>query len=152
MKKFSVLFVLMLAVLMVFVGCENKPKERAATEEDASVIQALLGGSMYMAFEKPTREGVSFKGDKESFTVTFNNAELKAEDSPMRKSVVICGELSMSSSDDKDSTIIDFTKGTSLDGKAHTLKAKVVFNSADPTKSTYEVELDGYILTDVEKI
>ena len=140
----------MLAVLMVFVGCENKPKERAATEEDASVIQELFFGSLYMAFEKLTREGVSVGGDiKESFTVTFNNAELKAE-----KSVVICGSMSESVSDDKKvkTIIFDLKKGTSLDGKAHTLKAKVVINSADPKNSTSEVELDGYILTDIEKI
>ena len=38
MKKFSVLFVAMLIALMLFVGCKNEPKERAATTEDASIL------------------------------------------------------------------------------------------------------------------
>ena len=38
MKKFSVLFVAMLIVLMLFVGCKNEPKERAATTEEARLV------------------------------------------------------------------------------------------------------------------
>ena len=42
MKKFSVLFVAMLIALMLFVGCKNEPKERAATTEEAKLVNIFL--------------------------------------------------------------------------------------------------------------
>ena len=48
MKKFSVIFVAMLIALMLFVGCENKPKERAATKEDVEIVAQLYIASRHL--------------------------------------------------------------------------------------------------------
>ena len=53
-------------------------------------------------------------------------------------------------------SVLDFTTGTKVDGKAHKLYLKQVatVNSSDPSKNstTYEIILDGYKLTDIDKI
>ena len=42
MKKFSVLLVAILALMMLFVSCENEPKERVATMKDAEIVFGLI--------------------------------------------------------------------------------------------------------------
>ena len=42
MKKFSVLLVAILALMMLFVSCENEPEKRAATKEDGEIINGLI--------------------------------------------------------------------------------------------------------------
>ena len=42
MKKFSVLLVAILALMMLFVSCDNEPKKRAATKEDGEIISGLI--------------------------------------------------------------------------------------------------------------
>ena len=151
MKKFSVIFVAMLIALMLFVGCENKPKERAATTDDAKVFAAIYGGAMFMSAENPTRDGVT--PDEKTLTVTYDNAKMTAEESPMKVAIVLCGKATVSYSEDKTMTaILDFTSGTSIDGKAHTLYAKMVGNASDTSKNSTEIILDGYKLTDIDKI
>ena len=100
MKKFSVLFVTILIALMLIVSCDNKPKERAATPEDAEVIGILNVGSISMISKKV--DGVTIvEGDASaSYKATFNNAVLEKEDTPIKKKIVICGDMSYSFSDD----------------------------------------------------
>ena len=43
MKKFSVLLVAILALMMLFVSCENEPEKRAATKEDGEIIKGKSG-------------------------------------------------------------------------------------------------------------
>ncbi|MCI7805625.1 MAG: hypothetical protein MR563_00530 [Spirochaetales bacterium] len=151
MKKFSVLFVAMLIALMLFVGCENKPKERAATADDAKVFYAIYGGAMKMSSENPARKGVTL--DEKTLTVTYDNAKMTAEENPMKVAIVLCGKATASYSEDKTLTaVLDFTNGTSVGGKAHTLYAKMVVNKDEPSKYTAEIILDGYKLTDLDKV
>lgn len=154
MKKFSVIFVAMLIALMLFVGCENKPKERAATKEDAEVVMKLFVASQYLA-QHPTD---AVHVDKKNFVVDFDNAALKTTDHKIDLDVVINGKMSASFSNGGEvvTSVLDFTTGTKVDGKAHKLYLKQVatVNSSDPSKNstTYEIILDGYKLTDIDKI
>ena len=154
MKKFSVIFVAMLIALMLFVGCENKPKERAATTEDTEVITKLYIASLQLA-QNPTDKVTV---DKENLVVSYDNAALKETVYDIKIDVVINGKTTGSFSADKTviTSVVDFTTGTKVDGKAHTLYLKqvVTLNESDPSKNstTYEIILDGYKLTDTDKI
>ncbi|MDY2815804.1 MAG: hypothetical protein SOT35_04285 [Bullifex sp.] len=156
MKKFSVLFVAMLIALMLFVGCENKPKERAATTEDAEIVAKLYMASEYLA-EYPT-DKVTVTFGEENIVVSYDNAALKKSFGEMKIDVVINGKTTGSFSDGGDvvTTVLDLTTGTKLDGKAHTLYLKevITLGSSDPSKKsmTYEIILDGCKLTDIDKI
>ena len=154
MKKFSVLFVTILIALMLIVSCDNKPKERAATPEDAEVIGILNVGSISMISKKV--DGVTIvDGDASaSYKATFNNAVLEKEDTPIKKKIVICGDMSYSISDDKSNFTFsfNFTKGTSIDGVAHTLTGKVITYKDKTKDTTFDLILDGYKLTDLDKI
>ena len=46
MKKFSVLLVAILALMMLFVSCENEPEKRAATKKDGEIIGGLIMSAM----------------------------------------------------------------------------------------------------------
>ncbi|MDY2815854.1 MAG: hypothetical protein SOT35_04550 [Bullifex sp.] len=145
MKKFSVIFVAMLIALMLFVGCENKPKERAATAEDMIIVGNLVTYAMYLPSETPLRAGVDISPD--FTTVTFDNVKIDDKN-------VLCGKATQTAN--ADGTVktleIELTKGTMYNGVAHTLTGKLVINENDPTKNTVEIILDGYRLTDLEKV
>lgn len=145
MKKFSVIFVAMLIALMLFVGCENKPKERAANADDMLIVGNLVAGAMYLPTETPLKEGVKLSED--GTTVTFTNVKIDDKN-------VFCGKASQTVNADKTvrTLEIQLTQGTLYKGVAHTLTGKLVINEKEPTKSTYEIILDGYRLTDLDKV
>ena len=144
MKKFSVLFVAMLIVLMLFVGCKNEPKERAATTEDARLVNIFIGVA-WDAVEDVVNE-VALKGklDPKKFpglsliderTITFD--EYKYTYGAGNK-IVLCGTATYI----ENSACVDLTKGTKFNGTGHTL---YVFYNND----TQEFILDGVILRDL---
>ena len=144
MKKFSVLFVAMLIALMLFVGCKNEPKERAATTEDSKLVNMFIGVA-WDAVEDVANE-VALKGklDPKKFpglsltderTITFD--EYKYTYGAGNK-IVLCGTATYT----ENSACLDLTKGTKFNGTGHTLY--VFYN-----KDTQEFILDGVILTDL---
>ena len=153
MKKFSLLFVAMLIALMLFVGCENKPKERAATKEDVEIVAQLYIASRHLGMYPTDKVTL----DEENMIISYDNAALKTTVDEMKIDVVINGKAtgSFSNGGDVVTTVFDFTTGTKVDGKAHTLYLKevVTLGEIDPSKksTTYEIILDGYKLTDIVK-
>ena len=144
MKKFSVLFVAKLIALMLFVGCKNEPKERAATTEEAKLVNIFLYVVRNTA--EVVKHEVDLKGelDPKKFpglsliderTIAFD--EYKYTDYPGNK-LVLCGTATYT----ENSACLDLTKGTKFNGTGHTL-----YVSAD--KDTREFILDGVILTDL---
>ena len=152
MKKFSVLLVAILALMMLFVSCENEPKERAATKEDGEIINGLIMAAMGVAASKDPvyKDTVEF-GEG---TVTFKKAEYK---DPKSNVAVLYGTMTLKE-DEKSETAtfsVDFKDGTQYKGKDHTLLASVVMK--EPAKEgdypkvvSYEIMLDGVILTDFD--
>ena len=144
MKKFSVLFVAMLIALMLFVGCKNEPKERAATTEEAKLVNIFLYVVRNTA--EVVKHEVDLKGelDPKKFpglsliderTITFD--EYKYTYGAGNK-IVLCGTATYT----ENSACLDLTKGTKFNGTGHTL---YVFYDKD----TQEFILDGVILTDL---
>ena len=144
MKKFSVLFVAMLIALMLFVGCKNEPKERAATTEEAKLVNIFLYVVRNTA--EVVKHEVDLKGelDPKKFpglsliderTITFD--EYKYTYGAGNK-IVLCGTATYT----ENSACLDLTKGTKFNGTGHTL-----YVSAD--KDTREFILDGVILRDL---
>ena len=144
MKKFSVLFVAMLIALMLFVGCKNEPKERAATTEEAKLVNIFLYVVRNTA--EVVKHEVDLKGelDPKKFpglsliderTITFD--EYKYTYGAGNK-IVLCGTATYT----ENSACLDLTKGTKFNGTGHTL---YVFYDKD----TQEFSLDGVILTDL---
>ena len=89
--------------------------------------------------------------------ISYDNAALKTTVDEMKIDVVINGKATVSFSKGGDvvTTVFDFTTGTKVDGKAHTLYLKevVTLGEIDSSKksTTYEIILDGYKLTDIVK-
>ena len=144
MKKFSVIFVAMLIALMLFVGCENKPKERAATTEEARLVNIFIGVA-WDAVEDVVNE-VALKGklDPKKFpglslidekTIAFDEYKYT---NYYGNRFVLCGTATYT----ENSACLDLTKGTKFNGTGHTLY--VFYN-----KDTQEFILDGVILTDL---
>ena len=144
MKKFSVLFVAMLIALMLFVGCKNEPKERAATTEEAKLVNIFLYVVRQTA--EVVKHEVDLRGelDPKKFpglsltderTIAFD--EYKYTDGAGNK-LVLCGTASYT----ENRGCVDLTEGTKFNGTGHTL-----YVSAD--KDTREFILDGVILRDL---
>ena len=148
MKKFSVLLVAILALMMLFVSCENEPKKRAATKEDGEIIKGLIMSAIAIAeSDNPVyKETVALdKG-----TVTFKKAEYK----DLKGNVaVLNGTMTGKLVENTLTLSVDFEDGTKYNGKGHTLLASVVMK--EPAKEgdypkvvSSEIMLDGVILTD----
>ena len=150
MKKFSVIFVAMLIALMLFVGCENKPKERAATKDDMALVIKLGSGAIRTAgnaisgeFDPADINGVSM--NKEKTVVTFDKS--KITNKTTGTTVIACGTYTKT----ENGYILDLTSGTQLDGTGHTLYYKYSFDETT-NKSTQECVLDGVKLTGLDNL
>lgn len=151
MKKFSVLLVAILALMMLFVNCENEPKERAATKEDGEIISGLIMSAMVVTDDSDNpvyKETVALdKG-----TVTFKKAEYK----DLKGNVaVLNGTMTGKLVENTLTLSVDFEDGTKYNGKGHTLLANVVIKlpegpEGNPDVVSYKIMLDGVILTDFD--
>ncbi|MDY4799007.1 MAG: hypothetical protein SO157_06650 [Bullifex sp.] len=140
MKKFSVIVVAMLIALMLFVGCENKPKERAATTDDMKVFGLLSNAAYSLAFSDA--EGVDPTITKNKISVVFTNAEYNDGYYSIRLNGTFVAEGNKQSGKMK----LDLTSGTSINGKGHTLYAE------GSSGGVPEIILDGYRLTGLDKL
>ena len=136
MKKFSVLLVAILALMMLFVSCENEPKERVATMKDGEIILGLFMSSGMVPVD----------GEKvievDENTTEFKKAEYKKGDDVV---AVLNGTMT---EDLKTGTFcLNFGDGTKYKDENHTLLANIVMNEEDDVVS-YEIVLDGVILKD----
>ena len=155
MKKFSVLLVAILALMMLFVSCDNEPKKRAATKEDGEIISGLVMSAMVVTdvvtddSDNPVyKETVKL----DEGTVTFKKDEYK---DPKGNVAVLKGTMTMKGDNGTATLSVDFKDGTQYKGKDHTLLASVVMkepaNKGDyPKVVSYEIMLDGVILTDFD--
>lgn len=150
MKKFSVIFVAMLIALMLFVGCENKPKERAATKDDRALVRKLAseasrtaGKAISGVLDPADSNGVSV--NKEKTVVTFDKFEIPNKTTGT--TVIACGTYTKT----ENGFILDLTSGTQLDGTGHTLYYKYSFDETTK-KSTQEFVLDGVKLTGLDNL
>ena len=155
MKKFSVVLVAILALMMLFVSCDNEPKKRAATKEDGEIISGLVMSAMVVTdvvtddSDNPVyKETVKL----DEGTVTFKKAEYK---DPKGNVAVLKGTMTMKGDNGTATLSVDFKDGTQYKGKDHTLLASVVMkepaNKGDyPKVVSYEIMLDGVILTDFD--
>ena len=149
MKKFSVLLVAILALMMLFVSCEHEPEKRAATKEDGEIINGLIMSAMGVAASKDPvyKETVVRSSNEYEDTITFKKAEYKEGDNVV---AVLNGTMTMRE-DKKTSTFsVDFGDGTKYKGVDHTLLANVVTNYGTDDIVSYEIMLDGVILTDFD--
>ena len=146
MKKFSVLLVAILALMMLFVSCENEPEKRAATKEDGEIINGLIMSAMGVAASKDPvyTETVKYDGG----TVTFNKTEYK--DGEGKVVAVLNGTMTEKFVPESKTLTqsVDFGDGTKYKGKDHTLLANMVINTEKGDLVSYEIMLDGVILTD----
>ena len=144
MKKFSVLLVAILALMMLFVSCENEPKERAATKKDGEIVGGLIMSAMTgYPVDKST---VEIKEDEG--TVEFKNAEYK--DGEGKVVVVLNGTLTGKSNEKTLTLSVDFEDGTKYKGEDHTLLANLVTSYETGDVVSYEIKLDGVILTGLD--
>ena len=155
MKKFSVLLVAILALMMLFVSCDNELKKRAATKEDGEIISGLVMSAMVVTdvvtddSDNPVyKETVKL----DEGTVTFKKAEYK---DPKGNVAVLKGTMTMKGDNGTATLSVDFKDGTQYKGKDHTLLASVVMkepaNKGDyPKVVSSEIMLDGVILTDFD--
>ena len=151
MKKFSVLLVAILALMMLFVSCENEPEKRAATKEDGEIINGLFYAMRSEPVDKTT---VDSNEDEDTIEVEFIKTEYKDGENVV---AVLNGTLTGKEDKKSETTTfsVDFRDGTKYKGKDHTLLASVVMK--EPAKEgdypkvvSYEIMLDGVILTDFD--
>ena len=150
MKKFSVLLVAILALMMLFVSCDNEPKKRAATKEDGEIISGLVMSAMVVTdvvtddSDNPVyKETVKL----DEGTVTFKTAEYK---DPKGNVAVLKGTMTMKGDNGTATLSVDFKDGTQYKGEDHTLLANMVINYETGDVVSYEIKLDGVIITDID--
>lgn len=143
MKKFSVLLVAILALMMLFVSCENEPKERAATMKDAEIVMGLTSSARGDLVDGKIVE-------EDEYTTRFDKAVFKDE----KGNVAVLNGTMTEKEDEKTLTLsVDFGNGTKYKDKDHTLLANVVINKPEkagdyPEVASCKIVLDGVILTD----
>ena len=142
MKKFSVLFVAMLIALMLFVGCENKPKERPAKAEDMEVFGMLIAAADGLMKSGDELDSVKITKAPNKISVVYTNAEYKRDDSI----IILNGTVVIEGNEQSGRTKLNLTSGTSINGKGHTLYAEGSSSSKVPV-----IILDGYRLTGLEE-
>ena len=149
MKKFSVLLVAILALMMLFVSCENEPKERVATMKDGVIVSSLFEEASFF-YEKVSVEGKKYLNveyDSNTNIATFKGFEVYQPKDTLF--VALNGTISMKP-DNKAKTItysLNLVDGTKYKDENHTLLANIVMNEEDDVVS-YEIVLDGVILKD----
>ena len=145
MKKFSVLLVAILALMMLFVSCENEPEKRAATKEDGEIINGLFYA---MRSELVDEETVESNEDEDSIEIEFKTTEFK--DGEGNIVAVLKGTMTVKEDEKSETTTfsVDFRDGTKYKGEDHTLLASIVRNEKGDV--SYEIMLDGVILTDFD--
>ena len=150
MKKFSVLLVAILALMMLFVSCENEPKERAATMKDGEIVTALYYSAIPLTFFP---EEVKLEGGKVEILDTsakFTGAECECYNG---KKVILNGTLSWKLDEKSGSFDLNLGTGTKYNGDDHTLLANVVMKmeKGKPVDvDSYEIVLDGVVITDFD--
>ena len=148
MKKFSFLLVAILALMMLFVSCENEPEKRAATKEDGEIIKGLIMSAMAIAESDNSVYKETVKLD--DGTATFKKAEYT---DPKGNVAVLNGTMTMKDDKETSTFSVDFEDGTKYNGKDHTLLANVVAKKSEKGEEivdSYEIMLDGVILTDFD--
>ena len=148
MKKFSVLLVAILALMMLFVSCENEPKKRAATKEDVEIVMGLISSVSGAPVEKETFD---VSADKGIITLTFEKAVYN--DDKGNVIAVLNGTITVKDDDNTLSISVDFGDGTKYKGEDHTLLVNLVVKMPEegyPDVGSYEIMLDGIILTDFD--
>lgn len=146
MKKFSVLLVAILALMMLFVSCDNEPKKRAATKEDGEIVMGLVSCYYNKNLVLVDNTTVVAKGNLNEGTITFKEAVYKDKEDNVV--AVLNGTMAFKPGKEPNTVInsVDFGDGTKYNGKDHTLLANVVMNEEGVV--SYEIMLDGVILTD----
>ena len=134
--------------MMLFVSCENEPKERVATMKDAEIVFGLISYA----------EGEPVTGTKEvneDGTIKFNEAVYKDEEDNVV--AVLNGTMTEKFVPESKTLTqsVDFGDGTKYKGKDHTLLAKVVVKMPAvegdyPEVVSSEIMLDGVILKDFD--
>lgn len=145
MKKFSVLLVAILALMMLFVSCENEPKERVATMKDAKIVMGLVSFVYDHPDKAETVDYSKFNSDKHEGTITFNKAVFKEDDNIV---AVLDGTATIKKDQKTTTNSVDFGDGTKYKGVDHTLVANMVMDNETGDVVSYEIMLDGVILTD----
>ena len=148
MKKFSVLLVAILALMMLFVSCENEPEKRAATKDDGEIINGLIMSAFVVkadgitVIEKVIDDGVGTREfkiveykDPEDNVVAVLNGTISAKPAGESKTVTYS---------------VDFGDGTKYKGVDHTLLANVVVKMPEKEVVSSEIILDGVIITDFD--
>ena len=142
MKKFSVLLVAILALMMLFVSCENEPKERVATMKDGEIIIGLFMSSGMPADGKTVIE-------VDEYTTEFKKAEYKEDGKVV---AVLNGTTTYKREESKMTCSLNFGDGTKYKGEDHTLLANVVVKLSEEgypvDVDSSEIMLDGVIITD----
>lgn len=150
MKKFSVIFVVMLVALMMFVSCNgNTPtKERPATKEEIEIGSALYD-SVSIAIYRIDDKSVTDTQTETGNLYTFDKTVVKDED--LKLDTILNGTYEKSYTGNTDTFVLNLTSGTQVNGKDHTMYYKYTYN-IETKKSTIELVLDGNKLTGVDKI
>ncbi len=144
MKKFSVIFVVMLVALMMFVSCNgNSPtKERPATKEEIEIGSALFNSVFtatgYIGDDSDTQ---TEKGN--GYIYTFTKTKVK-DDKGL--DIILNGTYERSFPNNTDILVMDLTTGTQVNGKDHTMYYKYTYN-VETKKYTIELVLDGNKIT-----
>lgn len=143
MKKFSVLLVAILALMMLFVSCENEPKERVATMKDGEIIIGLFMSSGMVPVDGETVIEV------DEYTTEFKKAEYKEGGKVV---AVLNGTTTYKPEESKMTCSLNFGDGTKYKDEDHTLLANIVVKlsgEGDPVDvDSSEIMLDGVIIKD----
>ena len=147
MKKFSVLLVAILALMMLFVSCEHEPEKRAATKEDGEIIQGLIMSAIAITkSDSPVYKETVELGEG---TATFKKAEYT---DPKGNVAVLNGTMTVKPAKESKTVTysINFGEGTKYKGKDHTLLANGVVKMPEKEVVSSEIMLDGVIITDFD--
>ena len=139
MKKISIALVVLLSVLMLVAGCENKPKERAATTEDIEVVTALSGAALKTNSDNllvAVTKGVTIEKTESGVVYRYDDVDCGG-------GIVINGKSTV-----KDGIVLlDLKSGTKIADKGHTLYVKFNVKSGEYSG----IVLDGDMLTAFKK-
>ena len=132
--------------MMLFVSCENEPKERVATMKDGEIVMALYSSARELA--RP--ESKELKGGKVEIldkSATFTGAECELYG---KEKVILNGTLSWKYEIKSTCYTLDLETGTKYNGKDHTLQFELEYLWKDDASERVvnKVVLDGVALKD----
>lgn len=142
MKKFSVLLVAILALMMLFVSCENEPKERVATMKDGEIVEALYSSAIRLAFPEPGE----LKGENVEIlenSATFTGAECEHYN---KKKVILTGTFSWKYDEKGSYDVLNLGTGTKYNGEDHTLQFELFYEKGAKEPVVNKLVLDGVAL------